>query len=292
MAPARLWTTPAVVLGIVLACGPVASAGAHAQATLSLKDVMKRVEAYVASYGEKASIVVCTERYNQQAQGSGMSVDTRRALVSDFAIVKADTIRGWLGFRDVLEVDGHRVSDREDRLARVLMASQGRYDEARQLSDESARYNVGAIERNFNVPTAALFFFTRENHDRFKFAARTVAGDGTWEITFRETGRPTLIRKLDGAPVPSSGTIWADPETGTIVRTLLQVETIADRGARAQHGQGHVDVVYRHVDELSMWLPASMDEQFEVSRNEIFDRVLGHAEYSNYRQFTTSARIK
>jgi len=290
MASARLWTTPAVVLGIGLACG--AATTTKAQRPLSVKDVTTRVEAYVASYGEKASIVVCTERYHQEAKGSGMTVDTTRSLVSDFAIVKADTIRGWLGFRDVLEVDGQRVADREDRLARVLMQSQGSYDEARRISNESARFNVGAIERTFNVPTAALFFFTPDNHDRFKFAARTVAADGTWEITFRETDRPTLIREPDGTSVPSSGIIWVDPKAGTILRTRLQVQTIAGHGARARRGQGQVDVVYRLVSELNLWLPASMEEEFEVSRSEIVDRVFGRAEYSNYRQFTTSGRVK
>jgi hypothetical protein len=62
--------------------------------------------------------------------------------VSDFAIVRADAIHGWLGFRDVLEVDGRVVEDRQDRLARVLMASEGRYDEASRISDES-----GALQR-------------------------------------------------------------------------------------------------------------------------------------------------
>lgn len=262
------------------------------QPSLSVKDVMKRVERYVASYGEQASIVVCTEHYDQQAWGSGMGVDAARTLESDFALVHADAIRGWLGFRDVLAVNGHRVSDREDRLARVLMASQGRFDEARRLSDESARYNIGAIERNFNVPTAALFFFTPENHDRFRFAARTVAADGTWEVAFRETDRPTLIRSPAGDSVPSSGTIWVEPQSGTIVRTRLEVETIDGHGSRARRGHGSVEVVYRRVPDLNMWLPASMEEQFQVSSGPIFDRVSGHADYSNYRRFTTTVRIK
>ena len=273
---------PAYILAAALALQP----------SLSVKEVMKRVERYVGGYGEAASIVVCTERYQQQARGSGTGADTARMLVSDFALVHADAIHGWLGFRDVLEVDGHRVADREDRLAGVLMGSQGRFDEARRLSDESARDNIGAIQRNFNVPTAALFFFTPENHDRFKFSARSVAADGTWEIAFKETDRPTLIRDPDGRSIPSSGRIWVDPETGTVRRTRLEIQTIDGHGAHARRGQGHVDVVYRHVDELNMWLPASMDEQFEVSRDQVFDAVTGHAEYSNYRRFTTSGRIK
>jgi hypothetical protein len=264
---------------------------AFAQPSLSVKDVMTRVERYVAGYGETASIVVCTERYRQTAQPLGRTAETR-TLVSDFGIVYAEAIHGWLGFRDVIEVDGHRVTDREGRLAEVLMASQGRFDEARRLSDESARYNIGAFQRNFNVPTAALFFFTPENHGRFKFSARTVAADGTWEIVFRETERPTMIRDPDGASVPTSGTLRVDPQTGTVLRTELRIEMMHLQGMRAQHGHASIDVVYQHVDDLNMWLPASMDEQFAMALDRSADTVTGHADYSNYRRFTTAVRIK
>jgi len=252
---------------------------------------MRRVQSYVGSYGEKASIVVCTERYDQTSQGSGMTLDGRRSLVSDFAIVRTDAIQGWLGFRDVLEADGHAVADRNDRLAHVLMAAQGRFDEARRLSDESARYNIGFIERNFNIPTAALFFFTPDNLDRFKFTGRRVADDGTWEIAFQETSRPTLIRSPQGQPVTSTGTLSVRPESGTVIRTRLLVN-LPVRSKEARRGQGQIDVVYRHVDALDLWLPASMDESFEARRQGVWERVTGHAEYSNYRTFTTSVRIK
>lgn len=265
---------------------------AFAQASLSVKDVMKRVEGYVASYGEKASVVVCSERYEQRAFGAGASGEATRTLLSDFAIVRADAIRGWLGFRDVIEVDGRRVGDRDDRLASVLMASQGRFDEARRLSDEGARFNIGAIERNFNVPTSALFSFTPDNHDRFKFAARAVVNDGLWEIAFRETRTPTLIRTPEGRAVYSSGTICVRPDSGTIVRTMLELEMTEARGRAAQHGRGFVAVDYRPIETLGMWLPATMDESFEVRREGAVDRVSGHAEYSNCRQFMTAVRIK
>lgn len=262
------------------------------QASLSLKDVMTRVEGYVGSYGEKASVVVCSERYEQRSRASGASAEATRTLVSDVAIVKADAIRGWLGFRDVLEVDGRRVADREDRLANVLMASQGRFDEARRLSDEGARFNIGAIQRNFNVPTAVLFYFTPDNHDRFKFAARFVVDGGLWDIAYRETRSPTLIRTLDGRPVFSSGTIRVDPASGTIVRTTLELEMTEGRGHAARRGRGVVAVDYRRVDTLGMWLPATMDESFEMRQQDASDRVSGHAEYGNCRQFTTEGRIK
>jgi hypothetical protein len=289
-------------MAIFVAAMLVRSGPARTQSALSVKDVMQRVERYVESYGEVASIVVGTERYQQESRSSDSSAAATRTLRSDVAIVRADAIRGWLGFRDVIDVDGRRVTDREDRLARILMGAEGRYDEARRLSDESARFNIGAIERNFNVPTTALFFFRRENHDRFRFAARRVADDGTWEIAFKETATPTLIRSPEGKSAHSSGTIWVQPDSGTVVRTVLAMEILAGSGKTPPRGTGHVDVTYRLVEALNMWLPATMDEEFEASQHTAigrggrstttWDRVDGHAEYSNYRQFTTSARIK
>jgi hypothetical protein len=262
-----------------------------AQTDLSLKDVVRRVSAYVDAYGDKASIVVCTEKYSQHAEGADTKRESR-TLVSDFALVYADAIHGWLGFRDVVQVDDRPVNDREDRLAHVLMGTEGRFDEARRLSDESARFNLGKLERNFNVPTAALFFFSSANLDRFKFTARRVLPDGTWEIAFRETSRPTLIQTPDGDPVELTGTIQARPSDGVILRTTLTAAMKRTRRNPAQHGDGTIDVQYQLVETLGIWLPQSMDESFKATSADSWDKVDGHAEYSDYRTFQTAVRIR
>ena len=269
------------------------SAGA-AQRTPSVKDVMKKVATYVETFGERAAIVVGSERYTQESRGNvGPDIDKTRFLLADFALVKVDAIRGWLGFRDVLEVDGERQTDREDRLAHLL-SSAGDYAEARRLSDEGSRFNIGLVQRNYNVPTTALFFFTPDSVDRFKFTAKSVASDGTWQIAFKETDRPTLIRTPNGESVPSEGEIWVNPADGTILRTMLKTELLPGTGTRkGQRGTGRVDVTYRFVETLGMWLPATMDEEFEVNaQGGKWSRLNGHAVYSNYRKFTTSGRIK
>ena len=73
-------------------------------------DVVHRVCAYVADYGEKASVVVATEHYSQIFTSSRANGATRRALVADFVIVKAEGV-GWIGFRDVVKWTGKRVTD-------------------------------------------------------------------------------------------------------------------------------------------------------------------------------------
>ena len=277
----------ALLVLIVVAPPPRADAGAP-----SVKDVMRRVGAYVDANGEKASIVVATEEYTQELRGSGTNGLETRRLLADFAIVKVQSLGAWWGFRDVLEVDAMQVRDRDDRLVRLLTESAGRYDEARRLSDESARFNIGGIQRNFNVPTTALFFFRSEHHDRFKFSAKGVSRDGIWEIVFRETSKPTLIRTPTGDSVISKGSIWVNPANGTIVRTLLEVDGFVNQEGRRTTGTGRVDVQYRRVPELDKWLPEWMDEAFHATRDGETETITGRAWHTKYRQFQTSIRIK
>jgi hypothetical protein len=257
----------------------------------SVKDVMRRVGAYVDAYGQRASIVVASERYTQRTAGSTNHFHGQRTVIAEFAIVRVDAVDGWQGFRDVIEVDGRPLGDRQDRLVKALLNGGGGYVEARRLSDESARFNIGAVERNFNVPTTALFFFQTRHLDRFKFGARTVDADGRWQIAWRETYRPTFIRTPAGESIPAEGELVVDPARGTVLRTLLK--TTMRGGGRAQYGTGRVDVSYRSVDALGMWLPATMEEEWETNApGGAWERVQGQAVYSNYRQFQTSVRIK
>ena len=46
--------------------------------------------------------------------------DRARRLRSDYRLVRSDE-GGWLPFRDVFEVDGRRLRDREDRMVRLLL---------------------------------------------------------------------------------------------------------------------------------------------------------------------------
>lgn len=258
----------------------------------SVKDVMRRVADYVSAYGDQASIVVGTERYTQETGGNSAEAQRRRVTVAEFAIVRVETIRGWLGFRDVIEVDGRSVADRDDRLVRLLTSPGDRYDEARRLTAESARFNIGRVVRNFNVPTTVLFYFTRDHQERFRFTAKGVRADGSWEIAYRETQHPTLIRTPEGRSVPSDGSIWVNPADGTIVRTVLRVGGMGIGAPKGARGAGTIDVTYARVAALDMWLPESMLEQFETKDRDARETVTGKATYTHYRQFQTFGRIR
>jgi hypothetical protein len=58
--------------------------------------------------------------------------------------------------------------------------------ELQRIANESSRFNVGPVSRNFNVPTSAMFFFTPDNLARFAFTRK-----GTKKINGIETAMST-----------------------------------------------------------------------------------------------------
>lgn len=276
----------------------------------ALQTVLERLGDYVARYGEKASAIVAVEKYTQSVAIEGRTPIKPRQLTAEFAIVRV--AGGWVGYRDVIDVNGKKLHDRGDRLAALAKAS-GDIDHFRRIADESARFNIGPISRNFNVPTAALFFFQPSNLKRFDFTRggeKQIDGIATWQLDFKETTTSTLVTTGSGKRVPLEGTLWVVPDNGTIVRTriklrnFLDVVTIAPRGRRGVgdfneiESEADVDVAYRLEKDLGLWLPAKMSEFYygplalETGKPPVTARASTLASYSDFRQFTTEVRIK
>jgi len=301
-----------------------------------VNDAMHKAAAYVASYGEKMSAVVGIEKYIQNLNpANGAPPPRPRQIVAEFALVKSGGVFPWTGYRDVIEVNGEAVSDRRGRIVKILGESANPLEEAARLTAESARYNVGPVSRNFNVPTSALFFFHETNLGRFTFTqkgTKKIDGLDTMEIAFRETAHPTLVTTRAGKDVPAEGTVWVVPADGTIVRTRLQLRGFTDLmtqgesrtspdaaapsmgmagstargGGRAGMGEfpefsspnvqstADIEVTYRRDENLGMWLPAQMTEEYQgqipwTGRQPITAIARSRATYSDYKQFGTSA---
>ena len=81
-------TTWRLLLSVLIAaaCGGVL----RADRTPSLKSVMRRVGTFVEDFGQKASIIVATERYTQTLNDNTRAGTQERSLVSEFAIVRAE----------------------------------------------------------------------------------------------------------------------------------------------------------------------------------------------------------
>jgi hypothetical protein len=172
----------AAVAGVAVILALPSPAGVTARAVtgdavdvVTLESLLERAGAYFLSFESRFSDVVTEERYVQEAMRPGSSLDVaitrrgggvatqippsadRRELVSDFLLVKLPDTNEWLPFRDVFEVDSKRVRDREDRLSKLfLQPAPTALAQAQRIMDESARYNIGSIQRTINLPVFAL----------------------------------------------------------------------------------------------------------------------------------------
>lgn len=265
---------------LVLATAPLG----RAQPTAS--DLMTRVSAYVREFHRTFGSVVAEERYEQTvrrslaANGATIRGDPGPAsttLVSDFLLVQVPG-EGWLPFRDVFERDGQQVRDREERLAKIFLSgSRTSFDQARAVMNESARYNIGNVQRNINVPTLVLTFLTEAERDRFSFKTGKMDEDGAI-VEFRETKRPTFVRTTNDRDLPVNGRLWVDEQTGVIRRTELHA---VDTNVEA-----HITVTYQQDAGLGMWVPARMEERYRRGRDTT--EVRGIATYSRFRRFQVS----
>jgi len=236
---------------------------------------------------------VSEETYTQEARGpstlpdrtvvldgrvlapAGAGSTTTRTLVSDYLLVKVPNLEGWLPFRDVFEVDGQRVRDRQDRLTKLFLESspERALENAQAIVHESARYNIGTVRRSLNLPTLVLWFLEPANTRRFNFrkvGEDTLSGRRVWVVEYTEIIHPTFIKTPERADIVASGRIWAEPTTGRVHRTLLTASIAS------------ITVNYASRAEVpGLWLPVTMEEQYSQGAT----LIKGKATYANFRQF-------
>ena len=250
------------------------------QAADPLDAVVARAAAYVDRYQRDFAMVVSEERYDQEARypAAPMSrtrdVTTRTTLRSDFLLV-SNAAGGWLPFRDVFEQDGMPVRDREERLSKLFLTDAGSaVSQAGRIVEESARYNLGSLNRNINLPTLALVFLTDAQRHRFAFSDGGLDGR-TRVVQFQEMGRPTYVSTTGGRDLPISGRYWVDEASGRVERSeLVAVDAVLD---------AKITVTYRADESAGLWVPAKMEELYkqQTDRSEI----RGVASYSRFRRF-------
>ncbi len=279
-----------LLLGVLAAT--LAGAGVPAQQPSdSTAALVERTGKYVEEYERTFAAVVSEEFQRQTLIRADGRVRSTRELRSDFLLVK--TGPDWAHvFRDVIEVDGRPVRNREDRLRRLFIEKpRSALQQARDIAKESARYNIGGIQRNVNTPVMPLQFLDKANQQRFEFkhvarptpvfsdvSAQPASDAGVfrvttemWTIEYRERGRNTIIRRPNGARLPVRGRFWIDPSTGAV----LISEMVADGGGVT----ATVTVSYQSEPLMGFLVPVEMRESY-VRRGE---RISGHAVYERFR---------
>ena len=267
-----------------------------AQDKPSLKDVLKLTAAYVADFKKQLSGIVAEEEYLQQVAytariggGSGRT----RSLKSDLLLVKPADADRYVELRDVFEVDGAPVRDRQDRLQPLLREdSAAAGSQLAAIIAASAQYNIGSIQRNVNTPLMALQFLEAANQERAKFThvakptpvfkdAQDKAGNDTpvfrvatemWTVAFEERKKNTLIRTPAGRDLPAHGRFWINPANGSV----LISELVVDGGGVI----ATITVSYQSEPLMGFLVPVEMRETYVRDG----ERIGGQAQYGKFRK--------
>jgi len=305
---------PLVVLGLAALCAaadlpaqPVPSTGSAAPGLTDeerVRQLVASASAHAGDFASKASALLAREHYVQEVKtrpsssslapmtDAGITV-LRRRLDSEVALVLFPG-ELWLLARDILVVDGHAVPDNERiRLPAVHPASD---EEAlrtfRALAQQGARYNIGGIRRNLNVPTLGLWLLTPSVVERFRFKRagnETIGGERCEVLAYEEIREPYLFL-AEGRSAPVHGRAWVKADSGAIIRTELVLEGRSESDRLVlPGGRGIVTVDYRLDPAFDTWVPQTMRERYDAPESS--DVIVGTATYSDYRRFEVHSRI-
>jgi hypothetical protein len=271
---------------ITLGLAALLSAAPRAQLP-ELDELLDKVTDYVTVYTRDFIGVVAEETYKQELRTGSGGRDLRgfplegqrqtRTLRSDMLLVRAPAGDRWLQFRDVFEVDGKPVRDRDERLAKLFLTpSPSAQKQVEDIKDASSRYNIGTVNRTVNIPVLALNVFDIHNIPWFSFAIGKKK-DKTVELDFKEQRSDTMIRGRDGG-TPSVGRFVVEPATGRILTSELHADTT---DLKAQ-----IDVTYEPEPALGgMYVPREMRERYEKKDG---TTISGRAAYAKFRRYTVT----
>jgi hypothetical protein len=259
-------------------------AGVPATQVPTTAEVAGHAGKYVRAYVDAFSAIVSEEKQTQKLIRPDGGVKKTRDITSDFLLVK--TQGDWPeAFRDVIEVDGKAVKNRDDRLRKLFLEHP---KDARQLAaaiaEESGRYNLGPKRRG-NSPLLPIIFLMPRIAEGVRFDGPASA------LTFQEIRTPTVLRRRGGSgshDMPSHGTFEIEPGTGRV----LAAEFTADNPDSKVSAT--FKVRYAIDPKLDISVPVEVTERYWQPAKPNEDVVEMRATYSAFRRFevTTGEQIK
>jgi hypothetical protein len=251
--------------------------------TPDLEDVLDKAGDYVAAYERTFVGVVAEETYRQDVRGvagvdpRGFALEgrgQRRDLKSDILLVRAPGGDRWMQFRDVFEVDGKPVRDRAERLTKLfLQPSASMQRQVDDIAAASARYNIGGVNRNINLPVFALTVLEPQNRAWFSFKGARKSAT-VFDLEFHEERSGTLIRTAGDQAMPSRGHFTIDLATGRVLSSELNAES-ASLHAR-------IEVSYALEPTMELFVPREMKEKYTLNDG---SRIEGKATYARFRRY-------
>ena len=243
-----------------------------------LEAVLARTAEYVTEYQTKLAGIVAEEKYTQDVRNLGSAPDLlaaptpHREMRSDLLLVRPSGEGPWLQFRDVFELDGKPLRDRDERLLKLFVDTKAdARAQAATIANEGARYNIGPVTRTINVPVLALIFVSADNQPRSRFlrvspgnlkrfAGVEVTGGDLGDRVQRSRRRTRWSAAAAIATCRRAGACGWRPTTGRVLRTEAHRRGHAGQGAsrrdvrpagRTEPARPHRDARELHVRDCA-----------------------------------------
>jgi hypothetical protein len=270
-----------VTASVLLVGAPIGAADED----VSLKSTLAAARRYLAEYEHDLAYLLADESYTQHVTDRAGRETGIRAMSAEIFLTFLPEHHTWIAVRDVTAVDGQPIEDRDDLSA--LLRRDVVTDLARTLAERNARFNIGLVRRNFNEPTLGLQLLESQRSSGIRFSVARVERDADRAIVtlnFKETDVPTIVHGEDGRPIFATGEVAIEAGTGRIRRTQM----------RLKYGPvtATLTTIYGLEPKLNIWVPTVFRERYEADSRSISELIDCEANYSNYRRFEVTVRIK
>jgi hypothetical protein len=246
-----------------------------------VEELMAKTAAYVANFVDGFSNVVAEETLIQET-----TIPRRkRTMRSDYLLVRYPGDTQWQAFRDVAEVDGKPVRDKEERLTKLFLEpASSAMRRARELQEAGSRYNLLNIG-TLNNPLLVVAFLQDGYRERFRFNLAGIdkkLGPTVRQVQFQEWKVPSLIKGNGNQDMLTRGLVWVEEDTGRVVKTELRIG--------GQSAPVSIITLYKFDDQLGINVPIEMRDWYPDGSGEI----RGVATYGRFRRFqvTTQEAVK
>jgi len=224
-----------------------------------------RARKLVEKYFEEASNVVCTENVTQALVGKNSKAYYREDSVFDYQM-QASTNSGSLKL--VESRDTRKAAFRDS--ARTLLITNG------------FTSMLLIIHPSYEV----AYTFEPEGNE-------SVDGITYVRIHFRPVpgASSPAAMQLRGRnyPIPLSGTIWIEPQSGAVVKLVASMESsLSDLGLQAIRSEIHYATVNFHDPEESYWMPVSAVIDVETPRQ----HWRNIHRFAGYKRFKATIRVE
>lgn len=273
---AALWPEISLAVGLaLLPCASVARPQAQIASVSAVAESVTPVDPSTAAlllarksvekFFEQSSNVVCTESVSQLVLGKNGKPDYREESRFIYQL-QASSDSGSLKLNESRETRKAAFRD----AARTLLITNGF---ASMLLIVHPNYETSYI-------------FERAGDE-------SVDGKSFVKINFKPVpgGASPAAMQLRGQnyPLPLSGTLWIDPQTGAIAKLIAAVDSsLSDLGLRGMRSEIHYATVQFHDPEESYWMPVSATIDVETPRQ----HWRNVHRFTAYKRFTATIRIE